>query len=445
MYHAVIQTGICPTVNSSNETITVSPVTVTGSITGNEPVCSGSNTGILTLGGYSGSVQTWLESTDLGNSWTTIPNNTALQAYFNLTTTTWYAVIVQSGICAADTSMAAIVSVKLNPVANISIDTVCYGKTTTFNQTSSIGSGVIQNYIWDFGDFSSYSSAISHDSVHHTYSEAGVYPVSFTVTSDLGCVTTVIDSVLVGEIPNSHISSTGSLNVCFGGSTTLSVITGYNYTWNTGETTQTITVDSNGVYSVIAIDPVSGCLSSDSVTVKVLSAPAVTNMLSDTSISLGTGITLNNLGGGSGVSYSWSPAADLNNPNVASPIATPKESTIYTLTITDANGCTTTDSMTVTVNSDFNIKIPNLITPNGDGQNDSWIIKFIENYHNTAVIIVNVEGKVVYQSSDYQNDWKGTNMSSKQLPDATYYYFITNPSFDRVYKGAITVIKDTQN
>ena len=51
----------------------------------------------------------------------------------------------------------------------------------------------------------------------------------------------------------------------------------------------------------------------------------------------------------SGNTYSWSPAASLSAPNIAMPVANPPTTTIYTLTVTDGNGCSATDAVTVTV------------------------------------------------------------------------------------------------
>ena len=334
--------------------------------------------------------------------------------------------------------MIAVINVKLYPVANFTADTVCKGGTTTFNQTASIGSGTIQIYNWDFGDFTSYSTANSNPTITHVYPHAGTYTVSFTVTSDQGCVTTVVDSVLVGNVPNGVITSDGPLQVCFGGNVTLSAASGYTYVWSTGSTDQRITVDTTGNYGVIITDPVSGCADTAEADVVVFAGTPAT-VINDTSVSAGGEVILTSSGG---VSYSWLPVGGLDNPAVANPVASPDATTTYTVTVTDANGCTSTDSVTVSVTSDYYIKIPNLITPNGDGHNDTWIIGMIEKYPGTEVIVVNIEGKEVFHSTDYQNEWGGTNMSGKPLPDGTYYYFIQFKDSEIYYKGAVTILNN---
>ena len=211
------------------------------------------------------------------------------------------------------------------------------------------------------------------------------------------------------------------------------------YSWSPGgASTQDITVSSSGKYTVAVTYPSTGCSSTDSV-FAVAYPTIVTTALNDTSISLGSSITL---GGGGGVSYSWKPGNGLSNPNIANPVATPIGTTTYVVTITDANNCVSTDSLTITVTDDYKLKIPNLITPNGDGHNDVWIIKNIEKYPNTEVMVVNVEGNEVYSSSDYDNSWNGSNKNGKPLPDGTYYYFIKFQNSEKLYKGAITVLHD---
>ncbi|AOM78268.1 gliding motility-associated C-terminal domain-containing protein [Pedobacter steynii] len=72
---------------------------------------------------------------------------------------------------------------------------------------------------------------------------------------------------------------------------------------------------------------------------------------------------------------------------------------------------------TVVENADF--IIPNIITPNGDGNNDTFKIKGLENYPGTKVTIFNRWGNEVYRSDNYTNDWDGS-----QLNEGTYYYLI---------------------
>ena len=87
-----------------------------------------------------------------------------------------------------------------------------------------------------------------------------------------------------------------------------------------------------------------------------------------------------------------------------------------------------------------------MITPNGDGYNDTWIIDNIEAYPGTEVSIFNRYGMEVYTSDNYMNDWNGTKSpgtggEGDNLPDGAYYYVITNEISGTVYKGAISLIR----
>ena len=72
--------------------------------------------------------------------------------------------------------------------------------------------------------------------------------------------------------------------------------------------------------------------------------------------------------------------------------------------------------------------IHNVITPNGDGINDGWIIDGIEEFPDNDVLIFNRWGDEVRSFQHYDNTttvWKGENNQGKHLPDGTYYYIIT--------------------
>lgn len=67
------------------------------------------------------------------------------------------------------------------------------------------------------------------------------------------------------------------------------------------------------------------------------------------------------------------------------------------------------------------------ITPNGDGQNDSWVIKGIEKYPDANVLIYNRWGDLVWKNKNYNNInivWEGKNSNGTNLTDATYFYIV---------------------
>jgi gliding motility-associated-like protein len=100
----------------------------------------------------------------------------------------------------------------------------------------------------------------------------------------------------------------------------------------------------------------------------------------------------------------------------------------YTVTVTDASGFTVTDSVVIneeTANCD--VIVYSGITPNGDGNNDTWLIDYIEVFPENEVNIFNRWGERVWHGSNYNNIdvlWRGTNQGGQPLPDGTYYYVI---------------------
>ncbi len=125
-YRAVVQSGVCSSANSSSVTISVNPVSAGGSVTANATVCSGTNSGTLTLAGHTGAVVRWESSINGGSTWTTVANTTNSQTYNNLTQTTLYRAVVQSGVCPSVNSSFATITVNPLPTATIGADvSVC--------------------------------------------------------------------------------------------------------------------------------------------------------------------------------------------------------------------------------------------------------------------------------------------------------------------------------
>lgn len=91
--------------------------------------------------------------------------------------------------------------------------------------------------------------------------------------------------------------------------------------------------------------------------------------------------------------------------------------------------------------SGFNI--PNVITPNGDGVNDTWIIEGLVPFPNNTVFIFSKWGELVYKKPHYTNDWNGSGSDGASLPDGTYYYLVELKRDPKdpleVYKGSILI------
>ncbi len=166
----------------------------------------------------------------------------------------------------------------------------------------------------------------------------------------------------------------------------------------------------------------------------------ITASSNDVTISKGYSSQLNVAGPGL-VTYSWSPSIGLSATNVANPIASPSQTTVYTVTVTNAAGLTTVLYVTVNVVEDYNVTPTNIITPNGDGINDYWVIDNLDSYPDNEVQIFDKAGRILYQVKNYQNNWDGT-INSNLLAEGTYYYVINFGSGKKIKKGYITIIRD---
>jgi gliding motility-associated-like protein len=115
----------------------------------------------------------------------------------------------------------------------------------------------------------------------------------------------------------------------------------------------------------------------------------------------------------------------------------------YTITVTDSHGCLKELTITVDDSVCSPVTIHDGISPNGDGVNDTWIIDAIQEHPRNVVQIYDKFGDLVFEQSDYQNDWSGRGKDGKALPDGTYYYLVKlnddNGGGKSVLKGALMV------
>ncbi|MGG9971175.1 hypothetical protein ACQ33O_05205 [Ferruginibacter sp. SUN002] len=111
-YRVVVKSGTCPEVTSAPVTITITTPTVAGTVSGAASVCSGSNSGSVSVSGQVGSIVKW-QRMPQGGSWTDIAGSAGLTSisYSNLAVTTSYRVVVKNGVCPEATSAPVTITV----------------------------------------------------------------------------------------------------------------------------------------------------------------------------------------------------------------------------------------------------------------------------------------------------------------------------------------------
>lgn len=157
-------------------------------------------------------------------------------------------------------------------------------------------------------------------------------------------------------------------------------------------------------------------------------------------------------------SWTWNFGDGSNSP-LATPSYAYKNTGTYNVVFdyTTFFGCKGTDSLTVIVKP-VKLKIPNVFTPNNDGSNDKFVIEIDENFNgetsykyssgssekyisdyylSSELIIFNRWGKIIYEDSDYKNDW-----DAKNTPDGPYFFILKckGQYSDDVYKGAVHIL-----
>jgi gliding motility-associated-like protein len=238
-------------------------------------------------------------------------------------------------------------------------------------------------------------------------------------------------------------SVTGGLSIdCAGGKTgSISVESVNNagsvdYLWSDGEMGSTRTGLMAGYYKVITIDS-NGCTADstilltepDSIVISfAVTQPQCTDMPDG-------GININVTGGAnSGYTYLWSDNS--TTQNIATAV-----SGVYSVTVTDANGCSATSSVTINPVNDLCLELPNAISPNGDNINDLWNIGLRELYPEMEVTIFNRWGESVWKSGrGYPVPWDGRS-NGNMLPMDSYHYIIDLKNGRKPIIGTITVVK----
>lgn len=330
-----------------------------------------------------------------------------------------------------------------SPVADFSFVNTCNGTPIQFSNESTVNSGSIASFDWNFGDNT--NSTLENPS--KDYLNFGDYTVQLIVTSTNGCIDSVSQIATSNEQP---IANFGVGNVCHGeetvfeNQTQLSLGT-FQSTWDFGDLNSSTIVSPSHTYSdaglyfvklVVLSDQ--GCVDSITKPVTVYYLPLV-NAGNDTTISKGFSVQLSGTGA---VEYTWGPSYGLDNPQIANPTASPDSTMTYLLIGESTFGCISQDTVIVTVEETFKVYPYNVLTPDGNNKNDTWIIEYIESYPNNEVVILNELGHEVFTMKGYNNSWDGKNKTGEILPDGTYYYVLKFEGSTVEYQGDILLLRN---
>jgi gliding motility-associated-like protein len=314
-------------------------------------------------------------------------------------------------------------------------DASCNGQSSGAINTTPSGGTFPYHFSWSNGTQSEDLNAIP----------AGNYTLVLTDTNN--CILT--ETWTLGEASAIELTGTVTNNTCFGyadGSISLGIQGGtlpYHINWSNGTNTPEIGSLVPGLYDVLVIDD-AGCMDSAQFEVTepaavVAYAGADSNTCSQAielwaaSPAAGQSGTWTLLQGGGNIVDPSNPQALLNGLVVGGNV----------LTWTVAEGpCSDTDSVVIvlgnqTTCSPWPLEMPTGYTPNGDGQNDYFVVHGIDRYPDNVLVVFNRWGNKVYERINYQDQWNGDNSNGELLPDGTYFAILTINNGEIVLHGYV--------
>ncbi|MBN8702620.1 MAG: gliding motility-associated C-terminal domain-containing protein, partial [Bacteroidetes bacterium] len=279
--------------------------------------------------------------------------------------------------------------------------------------------------------------------------------VRVTSTNSIGCASSksngyhfVINPTADPAIDNNNdtlyycVSSATALQLSASVDTAL-----YNpvtYYWSTNQQTKNISVNptQSTWYSVYTV--FNGCPSLlDSVLVLLDNqAPPTVSASSSVqgAICLGDSILLT--GTSNGLYSVWLNGTNDTVSKTSSVVVKPITDSVFVFRSSN-KGCATTISVPVKVDkclTDLSGPIPQIITPNGDGANDNWIVPDIDYFQENKLMIYNRWGQLVYSQSPYLNTWTGTDNSNNELSEGSYYYVLDlGGNYDKKFVGFVVI------
>jgi gliding motility-associated-like protein len=354
----------------------------TAQITGNTSFCEGSS---LVLSASGGNSYVW-STGDTGNSLTVSNAGTYT--------------VDATNQCGTVTSNPFTVTQNPLPTAQITGNTTfCAGDSVLLTANGGLA------YLW--------SNGATTTSIYATV--AGNYTV--TSFNQCGQVTSAPFSVTIQQLPVAQI--TGNLTVCSGESSVLTASGGNAYLWSTGAQTASITVLTQGVYSVT----VSNSCGTSSISVTLTEIPiqaGFTATPTSGSAPLPVNFTNTSISDLSTCTWDFGDGNTSNTVNANHVYAEPGNYTVQ-LTVVNSLGCTDVETLVISVLSEPSlIIIPNVFTPNGDGNNDLFLItsERIESYR---LQLFNRWGNLIVESVDPSKGWDG-QINGEPASEGTYFY-----------------------
>lgn len=322
-----------------------------------------------------------------------------------------------------------------------------------FNDQSTIadGSQALFSYRWNFDDPADPTTAVIKNPTHR-YGAVGPYHVQLKVTSKDGCIDSLTQTLnTVYPQPKAAFKASPA-EVCIGdtirftdngnGMTSAAVSWNWDLSGGISSTLQNPLKKfaDSGIFTIsYYFFNGEGCVSDTAIQQVVVNPYPVLKLQSKIVVLEGGTITIRPVYVyGTNLQYLWTPATYLNNNRDSLPKTSPLADITYKLLLTGKGGCSVTDTTFIKVL--LTVDVPNAFSPNGDGINDTWKIKYLESYPGATVEVFDRYGQVVFKSQGYDKEWDGF-YNGNPLPVATYYYVINPKNGRKIITGSVTIIK----
>jgi gliding motility-associated-like protein len=451
VYKVSVMVNGCSSISSAIIPVSVNQAPTTPIVNNNGPVCEGSTLS-LTASNIVGATYTWSGP----NGFTSTSQNNSLANITAANKGTYYVTATANGCASNVASMSVIIDQPA--MANAGNDQLICASNSFARITGTISGGKGSG-IWSSNGSGTFSP-------NNTNLITSYYPSTADKTG--GSVTLTLASTNNGACP----ASSSSVKIAFAAAPSANA--GVDQTvcannasaalngqfnnaaggvWSTSGTGSfsPSNTNLNAIYIPGASDKTNGsvkltftttgngpCAATSDAMILTIKTPPVINGDGVKYVMEESSSVLNTVVIGSNLKYSWTPGIYLNNDTIANPICTPSKDVLYKLIVKDALGCTSTGDIMVKILK--HPEIPNVFTPNGDGTNDRWQIKYLADYPDCTVDIYNRYGQLIYRSVGYTNAWDGTS-KGKQLPAGTYYYIIDPKNNLKPLSGFVDIVK----
>jgi len=441
--------GICPVQQDSIRLHFVAPPVVDAGT--DQSFCA--NELVQLTGGLSGTANsaTWT-STGTGSF---TPNNTSLNTFYqgsvlDVNNGSVQLILTSSSDfgCNADDDTVTITYLQI-PSANFSYNSACEGSQTNFTDLSIPPSGQILNtWTYYFGDG---GNSIAQNPIH-TYTGAGNYNVIQIIEASNGCFDTITKLVNVNPTPNVMFTNSNACEgneVFFIDNSFISSGTFNSWSWdfeNTNETSSlqnpSYTFDNAGIADVtLSVVSDSNCVGTLTKTIDVLTGPNADFSFAPTSAFTLEDVFFTDQSTNGPIDLWLWEFGDGNGGTTQNPVHQFADGGIYnvTLTVTDTSGCVNSTDQDILVG--LQPALPSAFTPNGDGENDVFIIRGGP-FDEVDFKVYNNWGQLIFTSTDVNVGWDGTfNGEDAPLGVYTWTYTVVVNETIITKEGDVTLMR----